>query len=500
MKRHQLATLAAAIGLAWAGAAGASNPLPATPPGDQSNSNQSGDVFAGNWNGTKQSNAQAQTGTGGDATSGDATGGNGGGGDADSGKAVGGDVNQSQNASNSNETTQNANAESKAVQFAPSNVNISVRILSPGDGGNVTQSNSNESGDAYAKNGNQTVQSNTQQQAGTGGDARSGDAAGGDGGEGGHGGAADSGDAYGGDVDSSQNASNSNRTNQEATARSEAVQIAPNNTNLSVRILSDGDDGDVTQSNSNQSGDAFAGNWNGTEQSNAQSQSGTGGDASSGAATGGDGGDKGGCGCKSDGGGGGDADSGDAYGGDVDQSQNASNTNETTQNANASSEAVQKGPANVLVLFSKDGKKGDGCGCASPKSGGGGTVGDVAQSNSNRSGDAFAGNWNGTEQSNAQSQSGTGGNAVTGAATGGDGGSKGSSWKSGGKGGCGCGGNDGDGGDADSGDAYGGDVTQSQNASNSNETTQNAYAWSKAWQLWPRNEVRGNDEKEVIAR
>ena len=59
---------------------------------------------------------------------------------------------------------------------------------------------------------------------------------------------------------------------------------------------------------------------------------------------------------------------------------------------------------------------------------------------------------------------------------------------------------DGDGGDADSGDAYGGDVNQSQNASNSNGTSQNANAYSKAWQLFPRNEVRGNEQKGVMAK
>jgi hypothetical protein len=52
----------------------------------------------------------------------------------------------------------------------------------------------------------------------------------------------------------------------------------------------------------------------------------------------------------------------------------------------------------------------------------------------------------------------------------------------------------------DPGDAYGGDVDQSQNASNSNATSQTAGAYSKAWQLWPRNEARGNDEKEVMDR
>jgi hypothetical protein len=67
---------------------------------------------------------------------------------------------------------------------------------------------------------------------------------------------------------------------------------------------------------------------------------------------------------------------------------------------------------------------------------------------------------------------------VSGDATGGAGGS----------GDCGCKPHGGDGGDAASGDAYGGDVSQWQNASNSNETSQKAWAASQAFQ-WARNFV-----------
>ena len=108
-----------------------------------------------------------------------------------------------------------------------------------------------------------------------------------------------------------------------------------------------------------------------------------------------------------------------------------------------------------------------------------GDNGKVEQTNSNRSGDAVAINRNGTTQSNGQAQSGTGGNATSGDARGGNGGN---------------------GGNASSGKAAGGDVNQSQNASNSNGTSQNANAVSKAWQLFPSNEVRGNNEKGVMAR
>jgi hypothetical protein len=127
-----------------------------------------------------------------------------------------------------------------------------------------------------------------------------------------------------------------------------------------------------------------------------------------------------------------------------------------------------------------------GCGCGS-NDGRGGSKGDLDQSNSNQSGSAVAGNWNETTQSNAQSQDATGGDASTGDAVGGSGaGEKADDrgWKDG----CGC--KNGrwkddrsGGGDARSGDAYGGDVDQSQDASNWNDTTQEANAESRAEQF-----------------
>jgi hypothetical protein len=212
-------------------------------------------------------------------------------------------------------------------------VNAPIRILSPGDD-TVEQSNDNESGDAFAGNFNSTDQTNDQKQFGVGGDAVSGPATS----DAGH---ASTGDAKGGDVDQSQTASNSNETQQQAAASSEATQILPINVNAPIRILSFGDD-TVEQSNDNESGDAFAGNFNSTDQSNDQTQYGFGGDAESGAATAGDG--SGACGCKSDGG---DASTGDAYGGDVSQSQDASNANSTSQSAEASSDASQVAPVNA---------------------------------------------------------------------------------------------------------------------------------------------------------
>ena len=79
-------------------------------------------------------------------------------------------------------------------------------------------------------------------------------------------------------------------------------------------------------------GDASASNANGTWQSNDQSQTGYGGDASTGDAT------TGGAGCC---GSAGDATSGDAYGGDVNAVAGATNSNTTSQEASAESKAVQ---------------------------------------------------------------------------------------------------------------------------------------------------------------
>jgi hypothetical protein len=363
------------------------------------------------------------------------------------------------------------------------NVNVPVCVAAYCETGDVKQSNENTSGDATASNENATWQSNDQLQIGAGGDASTGDATTGGHGCCGSGGDATSGDAYGGDVDQSQQASNSNETSQNATATSEAKQIAPVNVNVPVCVARSCSSGDVSQSNENTSGDATASNENATWQSSDQLQIGTGGHASTGDAT--------------TGGKGGEATSGDAYGGDVDQSQTASNSNTTTQNAEAVSEAKQILPVNVNAPI-----------CIAKHC----ETGDVKQSNDNRSGDATASNESTTKQSNDQFQKGTGGDASTGDAKGGD-----SCCKHGGydepKPGCGdshvksrC-----DhpspwkpkwkryecekpkpkphecerharGDDARSGDATGGDVHQAQDAWNGNRTDQTASAHSVAEQ------------------
>ena len=188
----------------------------------------------------------------------------------------------------------------------------------------TAQQSTNTAGDASAFNANGTFQSNDQSQTGTGGDASTGDATTGgasccDSGD------ATSGDATGGDVTQSQEASNANSTTQEASAESKAVQVLPVNVAVPICVAKACDMGSVEQSNTNTSGDASAKNVNVTDQSNEQSQTGTGGDARSGDATAASG----------------DATTGDAAGGDVTQSQQASNKSATSQKATAVSKPVR---------------------------------------------------------------------------------------------------------------------------------------------------------------
>jgi hypothetical protein len=458
MKRYVIAAItciALTVGVSPAAASGGLGSVVQTLTGtSQQNTNTAGDASAFNANGTSQSNDQSQTGYGRDATTGDATAGNAGccgSGDATSGDAYGGDVTQSQEASNTNSTSQDANAESKAVQVLPVNVAVPICVGVYCRTGDVEQSNTNTSGDASAKNVNVTDQSNEQWQQGVGGDATTGDATTGGSGD------ATTGDARGGDVTQSQSASNANDTSQDASATSKASQVVPVNVAVPVCIAAYCKTGAVEQSNDNRSGDASAFNGNGTWQSNEQGQSGYGGDASTGDATT----DSKGC-CSS-----GDATSGNAYGGDADQSQSASNSNSTSQDAYAKSKAIQIAPVNVAVPV-----------CVAWHC----TTGGVEQSNTNSSGDAWAGNLNHTGQSNEQWQKGVGGDATTGDATAGGECKPTQTYtpKHQSKPRCGSG-------DATSGNAYGGDVDQSQSASNSNSTSQEAFATSKAVQLLPVN-------------
>jgi hypothetical protein len=117
-------------------------------------------------------------------------------------------------------STQDADADATAKQIAPTNEAFSIRVLSPGDNGDVNQSNSATAG-ALAANDNDTKQDADQTQAGGG-----------------------SGSDY------TQIAGQAAANHQDADADATAVQLHPSNTAGSIRVLSPGDDGDVTQSNS----------------------------------------------------------------------------------------------------------------------------------------------------------------------------------------------------------------------------------------------------------
>jgi hypothetical protein len=202
---------------------------------------------------------------------------------ANAGNAAGTDqsANQSQSGSGvqgaqqTASTDQAAIALSEAKQFGASNVSTPVRILSPGNGGDVTQSNTADS-NAAAGNKAWTGQRDMQGQGSSCGcasgapttvappsSAPSGYGATSDG-------PSSAGQASGGNG-GTQGAIQSADTQQAAGAASKAVQIDPSNNNISVRIFSPGNDGDVTQTNSVDS-TANAGNDASTEQRASQSQ------------------------------------------------------------------------------------------------------------------------------------------------------------------------------------------------------------------------------------
>jgi hypothetical protein len=141
--------------------------------------------------------------------------------------------------------TQSATSGATSTQINPSNENISVRVLSPGDNGNVSQSN-NSSAASGALNANLTGQGTSQVQSG--GSAAS---------------------------KALQTAAQEAGNDQSATSNADSKQVHPDNENISVRVLSPGDDGDVTQSN-NSDAKSFAGNKNALLQKTDQSQGGSG--------------------------------------------------------------------------------------------------------------------------------------------------------------------------------------------------------------------------------
>jgi hypothetical protein len=154
---------------------------------------------------------------------------------------------------------QDADADATAVQIAPSNSVGSIRVLSPGNDGDLTQSNSATAG-AAALNGNQTDQSVDQSQGGGAApsyvDEKKPDYPSGSGSE------------Y------TQVAGQAASNDQDADADATAVQVKPSNTASSIRVLSPGNDGDVSQSN-DATAVGIAANLNKTDQSIEQSQGGS---------------------------------------------------------------------------------------------------------------------------------------------------------------------------------------------------------------------------------
>jgi hypothetical protein len=154
---------------------------------------------------------------------------------------------------------QKAEADAESTQIKPSNKNISVRVLSEGDNGSVSQEN-NSKAKSKAENDNDLDQDVDQSQGGGGAPMSSGS----------YGEHNDYGDhGYGGT--GIQAAGQEAVNKQYADADAKSVQYKPSNTNISVRVLSPGDDGDVSQEN-NSYADATAKNDNNTDQSIEQKQ------------------------------------------------------------------------------------------------------------------------------------------------------------------------------------------------------------------------------------
>jgi hypothetical protein len=241
-----------------------------------------------------------------------------------------------QGAGQSAGSQQTAGSSATSTQSSPSNTNISVRIGSPGDGGVVAQTNGSSAA-SVAGNANSTNQQAAQQ-----------------------GGAPGVGVA-------SQSATNDQTANSTATS----TQDHPQNTNISVRIMSPGDDGSVTQTNDS-SAKSAAGNKNETNQ-NAEQGSGSG-SAPVRSACGGGCGDQGGPGV-----------------------QDAQQSAYSDQSARSSATSVQDHPSNVNIPV---------------RIGSSGNDGSVTQVNSSSAVSA-AGNKNSTDQTVDQSAGGSsGGSAV----------------------------------------------------------------------------------------
>jgi hypothetical protein len=233
-------------------------------------------------------------------------------------------------ASQSATNDQTANSTATSTQDHPQNTNISVRIMSPGDDGSVTQTN-DSSAKSAAGNKNSTTQSTDQ--------------------------------SSGGVQTAQQDAANK----QSADSSASSTQDHPSNVNIPVRIYSDGNNGSVKQVNDS-SAKSAAGNKNETNQ-NAEQGSGSG-SAPVRSACGGGCGDQGGPGV-----------------------QDAQQSAYSDQSARSSATSVQDHPSNVNIPV---------------RIGSSGNDGSVTQVNS-----SSAGNKNSTDQTVDQSAGGSsGGSAV----------------------------------------------------------------------------------------
>ncbi|HEX7778024.1 MAG TPA: hypothetical protein VF424_02230, partial [Vicinamibacterales bacterium] len=154
---------------------------------------------------------------------------------------------------------QDADADATAVQLKPSNTASSIRVLSPGNGGDVSQSNSTTAL-AAGLNANKTDQSIDQSQGGASAPSMLGEKADGT--------YPSKGSEY------TQIAGQKATNSQDADADATAVQVKPSNTASSIRVLSPGDDGDVSQSNA-ATAVGIAANLNWTDQSIDQTQGGS---------------------------------------------------------------------------------------------------------------------------------------------------------------------------------------------------------------------------------
>jgi hypothetical protein len=124
---------------------------------------------------------------------------------------------------------QNADADATAVQLKPSNTASSIRVLSPGNGGDVSQSNSTTAV-AAGLNGNKTDQSIDQSQGGASAPSMLGEKTGyKDPGKG---------------SDSTQIAGQKATNSQTADADATALQVKRSKTTSSIRVRSPGGDGD----------------------------------------------------------------------------------------------------------------------------------------------------------------------------------------------------------------------------------------------------------------